>query len=486
MDDVGLYKGLAQDFSYDQRIGDLRYHSQQMERAKAINEAKAKMYSDDLEFMNAANSYDNPRIKEYIKKQVGIIGKFASDNPGWEGNVQQRTQMNLLKRELKDNPELQRGMASDDAFKQLNADLAEVAKNPEQHDSGAYDALMAQKDNYLKYGHQDGEDAARVHGAQAFVYRKPKNFIDLNKEFASVGNDFKDMKRESGKGGRNSYQEYANPETLKLISNQMYSQNKVQIDREATKLGIDPVVYTMKGIDAHIKKVHDYGDYGLSDAMTMRSLALKDKANKEDGKPAGPTTWDKEIKGKPMGMENGETMMKVIGPPPSVTLKDNQGKVIDLSDIDFKYSGNHKDVTVKVMDNNGKMVDKKQKMFEVYTMVPSDVSDKIGVTKNSWVGDNEISDNFAKNDAVSIVPRENKEGKVDRFTKIKSWVPVDVNNEGFRQRYDAENLPSKLRQGIEQEQPIQQRQVYSVADLRKDSRWTEADIQRAVKEGLAK
>ncbi|MCV6901045.1 hypothetical protein OE165_28835, partial [Escherichia coli] len=67
-------------------------------------------------------------------------------------------QMNLLKRELKDNPDLQRGMASDAAFKQLNADLAEVAKNPEQHDIGAYDALMNQRDNYLKFGHQDGED----------------------------------------------------------------------------------------------------------------------------------------------------------------------------------------------------------------------------------------------------------------------------------------------------------------------------------------
>lgn len=484
--EIGVAKGLAQDFQYDQRINDLRYQKQQSDRASALNEAKAKLYADDLDFMNAANSYDNPRIKDFAKKQVGVIGKFASDNPGWEGNVQLRGQMNLLKRELKDNPDLQRGMASDAAFKQLNEDLAEVAKNPEQHDIGAYDALMAQKDNYVRFGNQDGEDAARVHGAQAFVYRKPKNFIDLNKEFAAVGNDFRDMKREVGKGGRNAYQEYSNPESLKVIANQMYSQNKTQIDREAAKTGLDPIVYTMKGIDAHVKKVQDYGDYNLSDAMTMRAMAKRDAGGAEK-EASGPTTWDKEIKGKPMGMENGETMMKVIGPPPNVTLKDNQGNPIDLSDIDFKYTGNHRYVEVPVLDNNGKTVKQRQKIFEVYTMVPKDISDNLGITKDSWFGDDEISNNFADNKNISRVPRQTKDGKTENFTKIKTWVPVDVNNEGFRQRYDAENLPSKLRQGVEvQEQPKQQRQVYSVADLRKDARWTEADIQRAVNEGLAK
>lgn len=445
--EIGLARGLAQDLQYDQRIADLRYQKQEMDRATAINDAKAKMFSDDMDFQNATNSFDNPRIKEYAKNQIAAIGKFVTENPDWTSNVQKRSQLNLMKRELKDNPELQRGMASDEAFKKLNADLAEVAKNPEAHDEEEYNNLLAQRDNYIKYGNQDGEEAAKQVGTKAFVYTKPRDLRDLNKDWASIGNDFQDKKRASLKGGgRNSYQEYANPESLKIVANQYYSQNKKQIDREAAKVGLDPIVYTMKGIDGHIKKATDYGDYNLSDAMTMKRLSEKPAATQ------GPTTWDVEIKGKESGMENGETIMKVVGPPSNVKVKDNKGNPIDMTGINFKYTGNHKYVEIPVINNNGKTVMQKQKVFEVYTQVPKEVSRKLGFTYDPWgLGDNDINDNFAGNKGISVVNREDKDGKSQEFTQIKTWVPVDVKNEGLRQRYDAENMASKFRQGVENE-----------------------------------
>ena len=112
------------------------------------------MFAQDMEFNNAMNQFDNPRIKDYAKKTISEIGKFVSENPDWSTNVNKRMWINMKKKELKDNPDLMRGIASDNAFKQMNADLAEVAKNPQQYDQGAYDMLLEQRNNYLKFGNQ--------------------------------------------------------------------------------------------------------------------------------------------------------------------------------------------------------------------------------------------------------------------------------------------------------------------------------------------
>ena len=261
MPEFGLIQGLAQDLGYDQRINDLRYQEEAMRRAQATSEAKAKMFADDLDFQNATNSFDNPIIKNKAKETIAKIGAFVRENPDWEGDVNKRSQLNLLKRELKDNPDLLRGVASDNAYKQYLADLQEVAKNPNQHDTEAYDEISQQWNNYLRFGNQNGEEAAKAEGAKAFVYTKPKDWIDINKAFAETGNKFKDMKVKSIKGGLGAYEEYADPDSLAIIASQMYSQNQRQIHRIAKQKGISPLDYVMAGIDAHIPKQRDMGEY---------------------------------------------------------------------------------------------------------------------------------------------------------------------------------------------------------------------------------
>jgi len=181
MAEYGTNLGLAVDLQYDQRINDLRYQEEAMRRAEAMGAAKSKLFSDDLEFQTAANSFDNPIIKNKAKETIAKIGAFVRENPDWETNVNKRSQLNLLKRELKDNPDLIRGVASDNNYKQYVADLQEVAKNPNQHDSDAYNAIGEQWNNYLKFGNQNGEEAAKTEGPKAFLYSKPKDYIDVNK-----------------------------------------------------------------------------------------------------------------------------------------------------------------------------------------------------------------------------------------------------------------------------------------------------------------
>lgn len=443
--EIGLAKGIAQDLQYDQRIADLRYQQREMDRATAINEAKAKMFSDDMDFQNATNSFDNPRIKEYAKNQIAAIGKFVTENPDWTSNVQKRSQLNLMKRELKDNPELQRGMASDAALKQYNADLAEVAKNPEFHNKKAYEDLSIQAKNYTLYGNQDGEEAAKKFGTKAFVYTKPREFRNVTKDWAALGNDFKDLKRNSMAGkGRNAFQEYANPDSLRAMATQYYSENPEQMTQDAAKAGMEPIAYIMKGLDGYIPKKTDYGDYNLSDAMAVRRASEKAPAG-----PPGPTTWDVEIKGKESGKESGDTMMKVLGPPTGIKIKDYEGNPVDMTGINFKYTGKHAYAKVKVLQN-GKYKDVNQKLFEVYTEVPIKVSNELGFTEDPWLGGVEVSDKF-KNKNIEIVTRADKDGKAAKYARIITNVPVDVESVGFSQRYDAENLASKNRQGVQSE-----------------------------------
>lgn len=449
---AGLARGLAQDLQYDQRIQDLRYQKQEMDRAQALNAAKVKMFVDDTDYMNAVNSFDNPRIKQYSEQVIKDLGKYVNENPDYMYDAQKMMEVKRMKRQLKDNPYLHQGIASDDAIKKLHADMAAVAKNPEMHNKGAYERLLQQEQNYYKFGNQDGEDAARQIGAKAFIYNKPRDYRDLNEDFASIGNKFKDVKQTSMAGkGRNAFSEYANPETLKITANQYYSQNKEQIDEEATKAEMDPVVYVMKGIDAHIPKKFDYGDYGLMDAKVLRNMDMK--AAKKDGAetPQGPTTWDYEIRGKMEGKDSGGKFDSVFGVPNNVIIKDDNGNDFDLTGLEFKHTGAHKVFEETVIGNDGKPKKIKVKKVQVFVDIPKAESHRLGITYDPWFsGENDVKSNFSKSGIVSTVKRTDAAGKEIDATQIKTWLPIDVDNQSMRGVYDKISMPTKYQQGVDQ------------------------------------
>mgnify|MGYP006314900065 CR=1 FL=1 len=177
--EFGLRQGLAFDMQYDQRINDLRYQQQQKRQAGIENEARAKMLADDLAYQSPMNEHDNPLVKEYSQGVIKKIGKFVNENPGWESNVGLRMVYNQLTRELKDNKELIRGMQSDkniELFHKYESD----PKNNEMMDTDEWKSLKEQRDNYLKYGNQKGEDAALKEGKKAFEFYAPEEAVDLN------------------------------------------------------------------------------------------------------------------------------------------------------------------------------------------------------------------------------------------------------------------------------------------------------------------
>lgn len=440
MAEFGTIRGLAVRTT-DAAINDLYRMDEANRRSQAIAEGKAKLFADDLEFNTAANSFDNPRIKDYAKSQIAKIGQFVSENPDWATNVNKRMQLNLMKRELKDNPELLRGVASDNAFKQLNADLSEVAKNPQQHDTDAYNSLLEQRNNYLRFGNQDGELAAQKEGPKAFTYQKPRDFINLPETMLKAGNMINPSLVIKGKN-MGEFTRTADPNHVAAVKASLWKENARQIQIEAQKLGLDTPEKVDKwltdGIMAGVKTMYDPGDpdawFDMQYKKEMLDLARRKQAGKE-----APTNqlepWDDlNNPKKPAGIVPIEPIQKVITDKPKIIVTDNTGSAqIDLTGNKWEPDGRY------ITDGNGT----RRVMGKV--KVPIDVAVQTGI----WDGDLEdggISSGFMG----KAVRRKDEKGNL--FIELNYAVPIDPKNGTMRQLYNAHAQPAKLSTPLTEEE----------------------------------
>lgn len=486
MAEFGTNIGLAQDLQYDQRINDLRYQEEAMRRAEAMGAAKSKLFADDLEFQTAANSFDNPIIKNKAKETIAKIGAFVRENPDWETNVNKRSQLNLLKRELKDNPDLIRGVASDNAYKQYLADLQEVAKNPNQHDTEAYDSVANQWNNYVRFGNQNGEEAAKTEGAKSFIYQKPKDFIDINESFYNIGNKFQDKKTRDVKGGFGAFEEYANPDTLKLVSAQLYSQNKYQIDQAAAKQGMNPLDYVMSGIDAHIPKKYDRGDYDL-----FKQKALVDYKYKLENSGGEAANTYKNAVVNQMASSVPSSAMGRIAKDSKTYLIAKDGSQIDFTGLvepkftGFNFYAHPEEVERKFKNQKHDDGKARLRFAESVSFIPMEVAKDNGIISGGfgWFSDPEVKENYKGK--AEIVKKTGEDGKVHKAVKLTLHSPFDVNNAANAGMFNTEVMTSK--QVPLPESNYQKGQQYAVPSASvsewKSAGWNEEQIKRAVNEG---
>lgn len=454
MADWGLSKGLAVSLDYDKRIQDLRYQEEANRRAENESAAQAKLFSDRLDYKNAMNPHDNQIIKEQNKIRIQKIGEFARNNPDYKTNIDKLSQLNLMIKELNDNPETIRGMATDEAFKRIDLDLAEVAKNPNHHDIDAYNHIVnVEKVNYKNWANQDGEEAFKKEGRKSFVYRKPKDFIDLNKAFEDIGNGFKDMQVKDIKGkGMGAYEEVANPQSLKLIAQQMYSQNKNQLDKQAAAKGIDPIEYVSQGINAHIPKKRDFGDYGLQKEIAFHSYK---KRMEGGGQDLGGNTYKTEVVDKDQSVVPVDLINELTGDGAKTILQSNNGKrVLDLTGINVKRTGYNFYPNKKGMPN--------VKYAEGVAYISLDKAKELGIVTDPekgldfWMGgDPEVKSDWNK--FATIETNTDADGKEKKWVKLTVFNPFDVNNAANAGMFNKKTMVSKqvpMPEQTYQEQPL--------------------------------
>jgi len=235
MPDFGNANAFNVDFQSQNRINDLRYREHQTEVAKAKAAASAQLLLDNTDAYKAANVWDARLVDQAAKDGINQLAQLAKKDPNWQSNVDTLAQMKQIKNSILHNDHTVRAVASDTAFKNLTADLAEVAKNPQAHDQSAYQDLLNQKRNYEQFGNQFGEQAAKEQGIQPFIYNKPKDFVDLPNTLKSLGSNitnFDVVKRGDGEGWTEP-----NPKDVQAAKEVAYNEHKRQIDQE---FGNDP------------------------------------------------------------------------------------------------------------------------------------------------------------------------------------------------------------------------------------------------------
>lgn len=422
--EFGIREGLAQDLGFNNAVNDLRYNEQMKKQANQLAEQQAKLFADDFQYNNALNQFDNPRVKQLAQLQIKKIGRFVNENPDWRTNIEKRAMYSSMIHDLKDNPELNRGLMVDQSKKELYKDMAEKIKNPAVYNSKGFELEKQRLANYEKYGNPDGEEAAKKEGIKPYVYQAPRDFVDLTEAGLKAGNAFNDFDAKPLKGGGlGAYQEVPKEGSLNAAAFDFYRRNKEQMDQEAPNLGISPIDYAKRLVSAGIKTKKDYGDYGALIAMG------KWREEKNGQKQPIEGVWSKDIVNTNKSVVNGELLKDAIGAKPPLVLQSDDGKQgIDLTGNEVDYTG-----FSTYLGN-----DKKQgiKHFAIQTKIPKAKAMELGLVQDAagiGTGD-EVAPEWRKKAKLETVTDKN--GNDVEYVTITDLVPIDVNKSSFQQVYD--------------------------------------------------
>lgn len=444
MAEFGLLKGLSQDLGYDQRVNDLRWHEQQDQRALAENEAKTALFAQDLDYQNAANAFDSPIIKFEAKAKINEIGKFVRENPDWTYNVDKRLMLNQMKKDLRDNESLKRGLASDNSYKSYLGDLQEVAKNPNMHDTEAYNDISRQWNNYLQYGNQNGLEAAQKEGKKAFIYQKPQDFVDLPQTLLKAGNSVKDYEVKKGKN-IGEYWTEPKAEQVNAIKNSIYQQHGRQIMVEAKKLGLKTQAEIDKwvgdNIAAGFNKHYSIGDANAAFNNAMRLKEFNQKEGKIKPITQSYTPFDNLIDpNNPAGTIPVDLARKIWSDKPNIQVIGNNGVKADLTGLDMNYDG-------RFVKKNG------IPMLLGYVKVPLAVAKQKGIIsgddddidKGNFSDDGaRITSDYLGKAAFEKSGDVDKDGKQKAYVKVSYQIPVNPNDQTARQMYNVQADVDKL------------------------------------------
>lgn len=443
---TGLGNGFAFEVNYNDRINQLHKNEEFDRRAANEAAAKAKMFADDAEFQNAANSHDAPLIKEYSKGIIRKMGEYRRNNPDLMYNPDKLVEFNLLKRDLKDNPDLRRGMASDSAYKEYVKDLQDIAKNPQAYDEEAYKGVGDQWNNYLKYGNQNGQEAALKEGKKAFLYTKPTPFVgDLPGTLLKIGDGVKDYNVVKGKGIGEWWTE-PKADQVQAAKQSAYSQYGRQIEVQARKLGLTTPEaidkWVTDNISAGFKKNYNIGDANAEWERwyKMQQLGLeKDKLEAKKDKGNNYSVWKYLIDPKTKaGNLSEETVRKVWGDKPNMIIVGNSGAKADLTGLDWH-------TTQRFVKRNG------IPFILGYTKVPLEVAKQKGIISgdDADIKSGDFSDNGVRitSDYIGQAAFEksiDKNGNPKSYVKVSYNLPVDPKDQVAQQKFNAFNDVDKL------------------------------------------
>ncbi len=441
--EVGFQRGLAYRNDVSGMIGDYERHDLRQKQNKELATAKANLFADSLQYQNASNSFDNQRIKAINDAKIREIGAYYKENPDALYNKDKLIFVQQMRRELLDNEDVLRGKASDDNFKALNADLQEISKNPNQHNQLAYQNLLAQKENYLKYGNQLGIEASQKDGYKPFVYQKPADFIDLSKKGSDLGNNFKDVKPVQLKNGRSgAWETVANEGSLNKDAQAFYLEHKEQFDQQHPNNGLG---VAKELIRSGIQYKFDWGNTNLADDLAKirynQGLELE-KIKAKNAKGAGMSAYVETILKPSRTATNPEFLDKTFGSKIKHKIVNDDSSVqIDNTGDVFNYNGDIQDQNYR---SDGKYQPNGVKRVSGFVYKPIEWAIENKIVNEGWFSDPKVDGNWANTASIVDSPSD-KDGKVQKLVKFKVSADLKGNDASYQGKYDSNIETTDLR-----------------------------------------
>lgn len=473
--EYGLARGLSQSLQYDQRLADERFYNQQLERAKAQNVAKLQAFEDDLNYMNAANSYDRNLIDSEAKKTIGEIVDVVKNNPNWETDPYARRIINEKKRYLKSNEHVIRGMASDNAYKSYIEDMKNVAKNPNMYDTEAYQNIQNQWNNYLKYGNQEGPEAADKFGAQPFLYNKPEDFVNINEEGLSIGNKVKARKyKDLGRGG---YQELVDDNALNAAAMDLLNRRgrQIQVTLNTTDKN-KQLEYAKELIKQGIDLKMKMPEYSPNHALEVEKWKAKRADALSKGQTIDPYNFD--IKSSKASKLSPDALTEMLGMAPEAKIYNKDGSFVKTSEgRKFIPTGNFQQANTVAQGPSGR--------FQVSSPKTIGVAHGYVEYNDADLDASGLMDDFKVADQIIKKTRTNAKGKQEDYYLVPAQVEFDPNNEGFRFKYN--NYQGLTNKQLTELNPLGNQEIPTGS--RQDfinSGWSNEQIQQGMQQGLIK
>lgn len=419
----GLTKGLAVDLGYDKRIEDAKYFEQQQKQKEAMDIAKAKMFADDIDFVNGSNAYDAAKIKDYTKSKIGELASLAKSNPSWASDPNTLLRMKEIKNDIKGNEHVLRSIAYKDAKEQHAKILEEAASNKGAYDEEDLKSINRQFEDYAK------RDVAEQQGA--FVYSPPTKMWDLNEVYRKMGDSYEPDEKVDVRNGRlGAYVMKPSERGLEEKARMVYERNPEQF-RKYVRAGLDPVQAIKSEFRGFVKpKSFEGYENVVGNAMAIEShrQRLKQAYEKLNKDPNYDVYKETVVDAKDIPITDSNTFAETFGSTPTVTYKGVDGKDIQEDGNEFHYT--------RLQDANKLGL----KIASGFITKPIDFGIDGGIVreKHFWEsGDEPYVVKPELRDAYSIhYPNPNNKGEGEPILQIKARAVINANDPAAARKYN--------------------------------------------------
>lgn len=436
MADFGLSQGLAFRIPYSEHanreIQDLQYAEQLRRQNEAMAMAKAKMLTDDMDMINSTSVYDSPLVKEAYRKRAQNIANITKQYPNWHTNPDAMALIKAEKQAMKLDEPVLRAIAYKDAKDTYLKFVEDSAKNPDKYNLDDLENFKIALQNYDKYGHEGGLEAAQKEGPKPLSFTPPQELINLNELYRKTGDSLDPDEFTTVNNGRlGAYKGVVSEKVLDAKAREIYQTNKRQLDYTYTKNGIDPVEKVKEGLRGFAKTVYDKGE---RNTFAEQMAIEKFKASARAAANNGVSVYDSDVLGKPHTTLGADYLSKIFTERPPFQILTPKGTLeVNNRDI-FTPDGD-------IFDKQG--APKGIKEMPGYVMMDLDRAKKEGYVHDPFGPSGQDGTDYEvykslESQGVKMVPVGSKNGESKWMVQVPAVATVDAKLKTYRTRFDSE------------------------------------------------